>query len=595
MATFRARARALDMLGRQQIAGIPTAISELFKNAHDAYADNVIVDYYRKDRLFILRDDGVGMTRKEFEDRWLSLGTESKLGASLGLSLPPVEFSKVPRPTLGEKGIGRLAIAAIGKQVLVLTRGQRNGVLNNLVVAFINWGIFELPGLDLDEIDIPIEEFPIGVVPNKQDIERLVEKFRDNFDRLREKISAKDRQRLLSELQTFVVDPTEIQKWVGGPRLSDSHGTHFIIVPSEESLTVEIESGDSDGENVSSLIKTLIGFSNTMTPDHPSPHIRSSFRYHKVEEQWSDLIAPSEFWIPDDFNDSDHHIQGRFDEFGQFYGSVKVFNNNVTQYVVPWSGALGTPTECGSFTIDFAYVQGRFSDSILPADTWTRMYRKVARIGGLYIYRDGIRVLPYGDNDYDFLDIEKRRNKSLGYYFFSYRRLFGAIQMSREQNSGLTEKAGREGFRQNKAYRELKSILINFFTQLAADFFRGGGVYAEPFIEGNAELKRLEEARRKRETQANEQRKIMHSNIDAFFADITAGRPLLDADKIIEDLFDRLKVASEALDPQEAALQFLQAESQARKSLTALRDKYRVSKPNGLGLTKQLRREWSAY
>jgi len=41
MATFKARARALDMLGRQQIAGVPTAINELFKNAHDAYADRV--------------------------------------------------------------------------------------------------------------------------------------------------------------------------------------------------------------------------------------------------------------------------------------------------------------------------------------------------------------------------------------------------------------------------------------------------------------------------------------------------------------------------------------------------------------------------
>ena len=51
MVTFKARARALDMLGRQQIAGIPTAISELFKNAHDAYADNVVVDYFREESL----------------------------------------------------------------------------------------------------------------------------------------------------------------------------------------------------------------------------------------------------------------------------------------------------------------------------------------------------------------------------------------------------------------------------------------------------------------------------------------------------------------------------------------------------------------
>ena len=32
MAKFKARARALDLLGRQQIAGIPTAINELFKS-----------------------------------------------------------------------------------------------------------------------------------------------------------------------------------------------------------------------------------------------------------------------------------------------------------------------------------------------------------------------------------------------------------------------------------------------------------------------------------------------------------------------------------------------------------------------------------
>ena len=38
--SFKARARAVDMLGRQQIAGIPTAISELFMNAHEDYADS---------------------------------------------------------------------------------------------------------------------------------------------------------------------------------------------------------------------------------------------------------------------------------------------------------------------------------------------------------------------------------------------------------------------------------------------------------------------------------------------------------------------------------------------------------------------------
>lgn len=53
MANFKTRARTLDLLGRQQIAGIPTAINELLKNAHDAYADNVDIDYFRKDNILL--------------------------------------------------------------------------------------------------------------------------------------------------------------------------------------------------------------------------------------------------------------------------------------------------------------------------------------------------------------------------------------------------------------------------------------------------------------------------------------------------------------------------------------------------------------
>ncbi len=169
MAKFKASARTLDMLGRQQIAGIPTAISELFKNAHDAYADNVEVDYYRSDGLFVLRDDGLGMTEQDFKERWLTLGTESKLQTSRLAPLPK-DPDKLERPILGEKGIGRLAIASIGPQVLIMTRAKRPDGLQNLVTAFINWTLFELPGIDLDDVVIPMTNFPGGTLPSMADI-----------------------------------------------------------------------------------------------------------------------------------------------------------------------------------------------------------------------------------------------------------------------------------------------------------------------------------------------------------------------------------------------------------------------------------------
>lgn len=81
MAKIQTRARAVDMLGRQQIAGIQTALSELFKNAHDAYATRATVDYFegsgpKGQDFIVVRDDGIGMTSEDFLGKWLVLGTK---------------------------------------------------------------------------------------------------------------------------------------------------------------------------------------------------------------------------------------------------------------------------------------------------------------------------------------------------------------------------------------------------------------------------------------------------------------------------------------------------------------------------------------
>ena len=42
-------------------------------------SDKFDIDFLRCNNLLVLRDDGLGMTKEEFETRWLTLGTESKL------------------------------------------------------------------------------------------------------------------------------------------------------------------------------------------------------------------------------------------------------------------------------------------------------------------------------------------------------------------------------------------------------------------------------------------------------------------------------------------------------------------------------------
>lgn len=477
MAKFKTSARTVDMLGRQQIAGIPTAISELFKNAHDAYAKHVEVDYIRSNKLFILRDDGLGMTLEDFETRWLTLGTESKLGTKNGIIPPPSDPDQKIRPILGEKGIGRLAIASIGSQLLVLTRAKRFNKLHDLVVAYIHWGIFECPGITLEDVDIPLRAIPGGELPSKSVINSMLIEFGANVTRLHKSINEKKSHEILDDAKMLAIDLLPIYESLKGPKLTgDEYGTHFIICPASELLEADID--EPDTERAPRLQKALLGFTNTMTPEHSEPVIKTAFRDHKTDDITIDLIEDREFFTPSEFVNADHHISGAFDEYGQFKGIVSVYGEEYKDHIIPWKDGGGLPTQCGSFKINVANVQGLAKESTIPIEEWGRLANKMNKIGGLYIYREGVRILPYGDTDFDWLDIERNRTKSASYYYFSYRRIFGVVEITQKDNTSLKEKAGREGFLENQAYRQFKSILKNFFVQLAADFFREEGTSA---------------------------------------------------------------------------------------------------------------------
>ena len=596
MAKFRVRARTVDMLGRQQIAGIPTAISELFKNAHDAYARNVEVDYFRDDGLFVLRDDGLGMTREDFEQRWLTLGTESKIG-SAGLKPPPSDPGQPKRPILGEKGIGRLAIAIIGPQVLVLSRAKINGKPSNkTIAAYIHWGLFELPGLNLEDIAIPVREFRGGTLPSGDDVREMVTEVASTLDQL---APLSDRSRIKdirTEMDTFSVDPLECSEYLDEPSLSGSGcGTHFYILPADPIINDDIDNRRA-ANKATGFEKNLIGFTNTMTPSHERPPIICRFRDYRDEGSPEELIGERTFFTPEEFKKVDHHILGRFDEYGQFRGQVGIYQTKPDDYVLNWSDADGQPTECGPFSLSFAYMQGSARDSLVPPEEHAHLRRKLDRHGGLYIYRDGIRVQPYGDSDYDWLDIERNRTLGASYYFYSYRRMLGVIELSQTENGKLTEKAGREGFRENRAYRQLRSILMNFFLQTAGDFFREEGKYADVHIEKKSELNRKEEIRRKKAKQVRQRRMVLQNALQKVFAAIDERRPELEAEECLSVMKrDVDKVLARNISDQQKALSLMRSEQQARERLHDLRGNLTVTRPRGVGLSRSLANEWDAY
>lgn len=594
MAKFKTRARTVDMLGRQQIANVSTAISELFKNAHDAYADHAEVDYFRSDNLLVIRDDGVGMTPQEFEERWLVLGTESKFaphGQKVDTYRPP---GKPERAIMGEKGIGRLAIALLGKQVLILSRAERKGKTHDLVMCFIHWELFELSGINLEDIELPVKRFSGDELPSFNDVEKLTDDFKETVSALSEKHQAPGFKKILDDISDFQVDPRDISDFLGGISLKDrSSGTHFYVAPADDGIANEIERERQ--QDTKDFTKFLLGFSNAVFRDSPPPPIQTAFRYWPTDAVCDDLIGEGEFFTAEELDTADHRITGRFDEYGQFVGDVKIYDELISDHVIPWSAGQGYPTRCGPFEIELGYIAGAQRETSLPPDEWKRITDKLNKIGGVYVYRDRIRILPYGNSDVDWLNIEERRTKSAAYYFFSHRRIFGAVKLTRTENGLLREKAGREGFQQDKAYRQLKDILENVFLQLAADFFRDSGQFSEYYSEQRSELERLELARRRREKQVSTKRKNIAASLDGFFDRVNAGMPETELSNLRDRINERMNAAANMKDPDEASSALLDAEREAGRKLAEIREGYRLAKPRGVGLSRALQREWSAY
>ena len=332
-----------------------------------------------------------------------------------------------------------------------------------------------------------------------------------------------------------------------------------------------------------------------MVPGSTAPPIVAGFTDHRSAELSDSVIGPEEFFTPLEFKSADHHFQGKFDEYGQFTGMVGIYGGEPQPHTVAWPEARGRKTDCGAFTINFAYVQGASRESLIPREQWESLTTKLNAIGGLYIYRNGIRILPYGNTDFDFIQIEQRRNLSAQYYFFSYRRMFGAIELPTESSSRLVEKAGREGFRDNRAYRDFRAILENFFVQLAADFFREEATWGTQFRETKSELDRRTKARERQARQSLARRRQLTDALNSRATKLTNDEPREAVESAILKLTADLEGAKRFGEKEQQVQAVLNAERSARRRISEIREEFRISQPRGVGLSRALRRDLTAY
>lgn len=253
----------------------------------------------------------------------------------------------------------------------------------------------------------------------------------------------------------------------------------------------------------------------------PVPNIPFSVEVYVDGKKWEDDLS---------FDDGDYElydvkVKGRINH-GHFYGKLFARNADaallekcnaelekgicVTAGMTDWEAS-----DCGEFSIEFCHIEGENKRSGLSEDDYKRLKRKLEVTCGICVYRDGVRVLPYGEPENDFLNIEARRTEKAGRYIFSHRNIFGRIDIDSEHNPMLEDKSSREGIIENQYYfyfvRTLENLLIDLAINYLSTVRRDSLGIQESYVKKNKEKhdreKALEVIRRKEKGEIVEQKK----------------------------------------------------------------------------------------
>ncbi|MCK5413101.1 MAG: ATP-binding protein [Candidatus Pacebacteria bacterium] len=118
----------LNHLGRNLYRNFITVLGEAISNSWDADAENVWIYIDKENNNFVIKDDGIGMSASDFQDKFLTVGySKRKKG---GMKSPS------GRPFIGAKGIGKLALLSCAGKISIISKipdsSYVGGVIDNV-------------------------------------------------------------------------------------------------------------------------------------------------------------------------------------------------------------------------------------------------------------------------------------------------------------------------------------------------------------------------------------------------------------------------------------------------------------------------------
>lgn len=380
---FKISAALKDIIGKELITDEFVAVFELVKNSFDANASKVEVifenNYEKEKAKIIIKDNGKGMDYEDLRDKWLFVAYSAK---KLGRENTDYRDKiKSQRVFAGAKGVGRFSCDRLGRFLNLITiKDKPNHKIENLVV---NWEDFE--NVD-DKEFVNIKVIHSTLKENKYNLKNgtvlEISGLRDIWDReriLKLKIS--------------------LAKLINPNQGNDSANFDIeIIAEDERGLDKE---PNSKGEKRNNL-------------EVVNGKVKNSI-FETLDIKTSNILVH--------INSDGSLIETTLRDRGDLIYFLKEKNpyrdlKNISIYLFQLNR-----------TAKFNFTK--------------TMGMEPVKYGSVFMYKNGFRVYPYGEEGDDLLQINRRKQQ--GYNrFLGTRDVIGRIEINGEQ-SDLREISSRDG------------------------------------------------------------------------------------------------------------------------------------------------------
>jgi signal transduction histidine kinase len=399
---FRVSSELKTLIGKELITDDFVAIFELVKNSYDAYAKQVVITFQNTSDLngtkIFIQDNGKGMSRSDIEKKWLFVGYSEKRGFEAELKGKDFrDFIAKQRVLAGAKGIGRFSCDKLGSKLRLFSKQQDDKYTHLLEV---DWKKFEQqPTNEFQTIEVPYREI------TELDIGVPTKNFKQGtileISSLR---SPWDRDKIL-ELKRH------LQRLINPLQMSVEFS--IILIAKEYKTDDEKNRSKGDFAIVNGPVTNIV--------------------LEKLDLKTTNISCV--------IDNEGHHVKTELYDKGLFIFSVNEEN--------PYP-------QLHNLAVKIFYL-----DPVAKASFKRLMGVESKNYGSIFLYKNGIRINPYGNKGDDWLGLDTRKTQGTR-RFFGTREVLGRIEVNGAQ-SGFVEVSSRDGGVVKSA--ELDCLKVFFFEK----------------------------------------------------------------------------------------------------------------------------------